>query len=96
MYGMSTWQILWTLPANEHVFTTYRTVVFVFVRHAIVGVVDGDGYAHAAGCAVSEVGASTHTTEAALVTVEGTFGKCHPYVAFGTMIFSKVHATLDA
>mmetsp|Transcript_8601 Transcript_8601/g.19333 ORF Transcript_8601/g.19333 Transcript_8601/m.19333 type:complete len:333 (+) Transcript_8601:195-1193(+) len=94
--GMPTRQILRTLTRREHVLATDRAVVFVLVRHAIVGIVHGDGYAHAALGAVAKVVTSPHAAETAFVAVEGTFVEGHPNVAFGTVVFGKGDSTTRA
>jgi hypothetical protein len=52
--------------------------------------------AHAALSTVAKVGASSHSAETALFTMEGMFVQCHPNVAFWAMIFCKGYSTFVA
>lgn len=67
-------QILRGEAGGVHVFTADGAGVFVLVLEAAVCFVEGDGDAHAAFVAVSEVGLASYAAEAAFVAVEGFFG----------------------
>lgn len=89
--GVSARQVLGRLAAAEHVFPTYRAVVFILVLHAIVRIVHGRGNAHAALGAVLKILLSSHPTEPAFLAVERTLGKGHPYIALFAVIFRERH-----
>jgi hypothetical protein len=74
MNGMTTRQILWGLPRRKHVLSAYRAVVFVLVLEALMSIKHANRDAHATFTAVTKGIDPTHTTEAALITVEWLFG----------------------
>jgi hypothetical protein len=96
MNSMPARQILRRLTTAEHVLSTHRTVVLVFITKTIVGVVDMDTNAHAALLAVPKGFDATHTAKATLRTVEGLLRTSHPEVTNATMIFSKRNTALNA
>jgi len=57
-----------------HIFAADRTAVFIFVFETVVGVVSGDGDAHAAFVTVLKIVFASYTAEPAFMAVEGFFG----------------------
>jgi hypothetical protein len=74
---MTTWQVLRRLTRRKHIFSTDRTIVFVLVLEALVGIKDADGNTHTTLIAMTEGINTAYTAKSTLSAMKRFLGLSH-------------------